>query len=244
MDLGAAKDTVDSINMLTSKLRDSIVPLLVNHASRLCTLDLGDGVALSDAAEALATRKPGTGLADDEWAFILLCMTAKHAVALEAELAKTGTSTDKWFDAGQLRVVCPLVPVGSGSSEGSLPLETALLIGKIVLVEYSAIQMKRFAGTSDQSSSAIIRAKWKLCQAFEQVCADAPCPFKPNKSPLPMCFGNVLSGAITIAKEFKAAVQHAASEAARSSTIAAFVQAQSLQIETKVDCVVVALRMK
>ena len=243
MDLGAAKDTVDSIKMLTSKLRDSIVPLLVNHASRLCTLDLGDGVTLSDAAEALATRKPGTGLADDEWAFILLCMTAKHAVALEAELAKTGTSTDKWFDAGQLRVVCPLVTVGSGSSEGSLPLETALLIGKIVLVEYSAIQMKRFAGTSDQSSSAI-RTKWKLCQAFEQVCADAPCPFKPNKSPLPMCFGNVLSGAITIAKEFKAAVQHAASEAARSSTIAAFVQAQSLQIETKVDCVVVALRMK
>ena len=243
MDLAAAKDTVSSINMLTSKLRDSIVPLLVNHASRLCALDLGDGVTLSDAAEALATRKPGTGLADDEWAYILLCMTAKHAVALEAELAKTGTSTDKWFDAGQLRVVCPLVPVGSGSSEGSLPLETALLIGKIVLVEYSAIQMQRFARTSDQSSSAI-RTKWKLCQGFEQVCADAPLPFKPNKSPLPMCFGNVLSGAITIAKEFKAAVQHAASEAARSSTIAAFVQAQSLQIETKVDCVVVALRMK
>jgi hypothetical protein len=236
MDPKAAKDTVDSIRILTSKLHESIVPLLVNHAVRLCSLNLGGKFTLSAAAEMLAAKMPNTEITDDEWAFALLGMETQHSAVVEAELANTATATDQWFRDGKLRFANPPeVKIG----DKALQLETGLLIVKIIQIQFSARQMQRFTADSNAEDATIINAKWKLSTEFEQVCVDTPCSFDVKTSPLPQCFSGIIDNAVQTAKEFKAAAQHAITEASRTSTLNAFLQAQGLQLEKKVDHVVV-----
>ena len=236
MDPAAAKDTVDSVMMLLSKLHESIVPLLVSHAVRLCALNLGGTFTLSAVGEMLASKPPNTPISGDEWAFALLGMEAQHSAVVEAELANTATATDQWFRDGKLRFANPPeVKIG----DKALQLETGLLIVKIIQIQFSARQMQRFTADSNAEDATIINAKWKLSTEFEQVCVDTPCSFDVKMSPLPQCFSGIIDNAVQIAKEFKAAVQHAITEASRTSTLNAFLQAKGLKIEEKVDYVVV-----